>query len=52
MPRNFAERAILRHFLYQDFNADEQGRPVIDGVIAHVAARGEGVSITDCAAFA
>jgi len=28
---------FLRHFLYQDFNADEQGRQVLDGVIAHVA---------------
>jgi Alpha/beta hydrolase domain len=33
---------FLRHFLYQDFNADEQGRLVIDGVIAHVAGAGRG----------
>jgi hypothetical protein len=33
---------FLRHFLYQDFNADEQGRPVMDGVIAHVAGAGRG----------
>ena len=33
---------FLRHFLYQDFNADEQGRPVVDGVIAHVAGAGRG----------
>jgi hypothetical protein len=33
---------FLRHFLYQDFNADEQGRQVIDGVIAHVAGSGRG----------
>lgn len=33
---------FLRHFLYQDFNADEQGRQVIDGVIAHVAGAGRG----------
>jgi len=32
----------LRHFLYQDFNADEQGRQVIDGVLAHVAGAGRG----------
>jgi hypothetical protein len=33
---------FLRHFLFQDFNADEQGRQVIDGVIAHVAGAGRG----------
>jgi hypothetical protein len=33
---------FLRHFLYQDFNADEQGRQVVDGVIAHVAGAGRG----------
>jgi len=33
---------FLRHFLYQDFNADEQGRDVMDGVIAHVAGAGRG----------
>jgi hypothetical protein len=33
---------FLRHFLYQDFNADEQGRQVMDGVIAHVAGAGTG----------
>jgi hypothetical protein len=33
---------FLRHFLYQDFNADEQGRLVMDGVIAHVAGAGRG----------
>jgi len=33
---------FLRHFLYQDFNADEQGRQVTDGVIAHVAGAGRG----------
>jgi hypothetical protein len=33
---------LLRHFLYQDFNADEQGRQVIDGMIAHVAGAGRG----------
>ena len=32
----------LRHFLYQDFNADEEGRQVMDGVIAHVAGAGRG----------
>lgn len=33
---------FLRHFLYQDFNADEAGRQVFDGVIAHVAGAGRG----------
>jgi hypothetical protein len=33
---------FLRHFIYQDFNADEQGRQVMDGVIAHVAGAGRG----------
>src|SRR5262249_39182703 len=33
---------FLRHFLYQDFNADEEGRQVLDGVIAHVAGAGRG----------
>lgn len=31
---------FLQHFLYEDFNADEQGRPVFDGVFAHVGAAG------------
>lgn len=33
---------FLRHFLYQGFNADEQGRQVFDGVNAHVAGGGRG----------
>ncbi len=33
---------FLRHFLYEDFNADEQNRQVLDGVIAHVAGGGRG----------
>jgi hypothetical protein len=33
---------FLRHFLYQNFNADEEGRQVMDGVIAHVAGAGRG----------
>jgi hypothetical protein len=33
---------FLRHFLYQDFNADEQSRQVLDGMIAHVAGAGRG----------
>jgi hypothetical protein len=33
---------FLRHYLYQDFNADEQGRQVMDGVLAHVAGAGRG----------
>ena len=33
---------FLRDFLYQGFNADEQGRPALDGVLAHVAGAGRG----------
>jgi hypothetical protein len=33
---------FLRHFVYQNFNADEKGRQVMDGVIAHVAGAGRG----------
>ena len=33
---------FLRHYLYQDFNADEQGRQVMDGVLSHVAGAGRG----------
>src|SRR5215813_14273148 len=33
---------FLRHFVYQDFNADEQSRQVLDGMIAHVAGAGRG----------
>jgi hypothetical protein len=33
---------LLRHFLYEGFNADEQGRRVLDGVISHVAGGGLG----------
>jgi hypothetical protein len=33
---------FLRHFLYQNCNADEQGRQVMDGVIVHVAGAGRG----------
>lgn len=33
---------FLRQFLYQGFNADEQSRQVMDGVIAHVAGAGRG----------
>lgn len=32
----------LRDFLYQGFNADEQGRIALDGVLAHVAGAGRG----------
>jgi hypothetical protein len=32
----------LRHFLWEGFNADEQGRKVFDGVIPHVAGGGLG----------
>jgi hypothetical protein len=33
---------FLRHFLYQGFNADVEGRPVFDGVMPHVAGGGLG----------
>jgi hypothetical protein len=33
---------FLRHFLYQGFNADEEGRISIDGILSHVAGAGRG----------
>ncbi len=33
---------FLRDFLYQGFNADEQGRIALDGILAHVAGAGRG----------
>jgi Alpha/beta hydrolase domain len=33
---------FLRDLLYQGFNADEQGRRALDGVLAHVAGAGRG----------
>jgi len=33
---------LLRHYLWEGFNADEQGRKVFDGVISHVAGGGLG----------
>jgi len=33
---------LLRHFLWDGFNADEQGRKAFDGVISHVAGGGLG----------
>jgi hypothetical protein len=33
---------FLRHYLFQDFNADESGRKVLDGVLAMVAGAGRG----------
>jgi hypothetical protein len=33
---------FLRHFIYQDFNIDEDNRQVMDGVLAHVAGAGRG----------
>jgi hypothetical protein len=33
---------FLRDFLYQGFNADEQNRMALDGVLAHVAGAGRG----------
>lgn len=37
---------FLRHFLYQGFNTDEQGRQAYDGVLAIAAATGAAASIT------
>jgi len=33
---------FLRHFLYQGFNTDEQGRQAFDGIFAHTAGAGRG----------
>jgi hypothetical protein len=33
---------FLRDFLYQGFNADEQGKMALDGILAHVAGAGRG----------
>jgi hypothetical protein len=33
---------FLRHFVYQGFNADEEGRQVFDGLLIHVAGAGIG----------
>ena len=33
---------FLRHFLYQGFNTDEQGRKVFDGMLVHSAGAGRG----------
>ena len=33
---------FLRHFLYQGFNTDEQGRKVYDGIMVHTAGAGRG----------
>ena len=33
---------FLRDFLYQGFNADEDGRMALDGILAHVAGAGRG----------
>jgi hypothetical protein len=33
---------LLRHFLYQGFNTDEQGRRAFDGIFAHTAGGGRG----------
>ena len=33
---------FLRHFLYQGFNADEEGRIALDAVLSHVAGAGRG----------
>lgn len=33
---------FLHHFIFEGFNADERGRPVLDGVLAHVPGAGKG----------
>lgn len=33
---------FIHHFLYEDFNADEQGRLIFDGALAHVGGAGKG----------
>jgi hypothetical protein len=33
---------FLRHFLYQGFNTDEQGRQAFDGIFSHTAGAGRG----------
>ena len=33
---------FLRHFLYQGFNTDEQGRKAFDGIFSHTAGAGRG----------
>ncbi|MDB4898494.1 MAG: hypothetical protein JWN53_302 [Gemmatimonadetes bacterium] len=33
---------FLRHFLYEGFNTDEQGRPAFDGIFAHTGGAGRG----------
>ncbi len=33
---------LLRHFIYQGFNTDEQGRKVFDGMLIHAAGAGRG----------
>jgi hypothetical protein len=33
---------VLRHFVWQGFNADEEGRQVFDGILSHVAGAGRG----------
>ncbi|NQV36013.1 MAG: hypothetical protein HQ515_25195 [Phycisphaeraceae bacterium] len=33
---------VIYHFLYQDFNGDEEGRMVFDGVMPHVSGGGKG----------
>ena len=33
---------FLRHYVYQDFNTDEEGRQALDGIFAHTAGAGRG----------
>lgn len=34
---------VIHHFLYEGLNTDEQGRPVFDGALIHVAGAGKGM---------
>jgi hypothetical protein len=42
IPPPSLPRGFLRDFLYQGFNADEEGRMALDGVLAHAAGAGRG----------
>jgi hypothetical protein len=45
--RRVAERTIPAPYLYDGFNADEQGRKVFDGVMPHIAGAGRATSTRD-----
>ena len=43
---------FIRHFLYQNFNADENGRPTFDGFFVHTAGAGRPRSDAGCTTVA